>query len=850
MFPLLALACVTPEPVGFTSPMPDDAAGPPAPISLWVDPVVRGETTSFYVTGLQPGQTVHLAGSGRGAGAGPCVQTVCLGVRSPLRLGQARADADGRAVVQVNVPPGLAAAEATFQAVAWGPPSASEVRTVQVTNAGADAAALLQGAATVNPGAALPSALATWSRRAVPLAVDADGHTFLAAARVNEGKLLIGGHETFTLSDPAARTDDADVIVENALRWMLPQGGTVGVPSGNNALRAWLTARGYTVVTAGPTQLTNVGVWMADTYTDWSANDDQAIRTFLAEGGGVITGGHAWWWATSHDEPAADAYPGNHWLRDAGVLVTTNTTRQDPVSVTTAPGPFVNGGRALDALTRHLTANPSLSLVDQRAAAAAVATLASTVPLQWPDLRDRVDTFLTWHPAPVPTSANPVEPFAEPLDAAWIHLRAGLDRTLPAGQITAHPAAANFPGAVAAQAPRITATVTADLTHAGIDRRYSYANAGDAAWRSTGLYAAPGEVITVTSPQAVVGSGVKVRIGAHDDRLWGRDTWERAPEVTRSWPITATTTQAANAFGGLVYLEVPVGTSLGDHPFTITGAVAAARFVAGVTSPQDWTAQRALTPPWGEVEADSFILTVPRAELVAVADPAPLAAFWQQVLDAQAELAAIPLDRPRAERVVTDRQISAGWMHSGYPFMAHNDSAAEFLSISTLTTAGSWGAFHELGHNHQWADWLLPGTTEATCNLWSVYTMETVVGLPPHAGHPALDAGERANRLSAYLAGGADFWGDWSVWVALETMLQLQEAFGWQLFIDLQALYLADPPASLNDQQKIDRFVLRTAQTANVDLGPFYVAWGFPVSPATLAAIDGLPDWAGDPMNP
>ena len=63
------------------------------------------------------------------------------------------------------------------------------------------------------------------------------------------------------------------------------------------------------------------------------------------------------------------------------------------------------------------------------------------------------------------------------------------------------------------------------------------------------------------------------------------------------------------------------------------------------------------------------------------------------------------LDGGALERFVVDRQISAGWMHSGYPVMAHLASSEEVLSLTSLQANGAWGPFHELGHNHQVDDW-------------------------------------------------------------------------------------------------------------------------------------------------
>jgi len=219
-------------------------------------------------------------------------------------------------------------------------------------------------------------------------------------------------------------------------------------------------------------------------------------------------------------------------------------------------------------------------------------------------------------------------------------------------------------------------------------------------------------------------------------------------------------------------------------------------------------------------------------------------------MDAQAELAAIDPVRVRPERIVTDRQISAGWMHSGYPIMAHTLSSPDLTSLANLMTFGDWGAFHELGHNHQWADWLLPGTTETSCNLWSVHTMEQVVGIDRSQGHSALLSTARADRVQAYVDGGRDFAADWSVWTALETWLMIQEEFGWEPLIAVQERYLADAPGDApgSDQARIDRWAVRMSEETGRDLTPFFDAWGIPLSAGVYGAVGGLPPWTDHPM--
>jgi hypothetical protein len=53
-------------------------------------------------------------------------------------------------------------------------------------------------------------------------------------------------------------------------------------------------------------------------------------------------------------------------------------------------------------------------------------------------------------------------------------------------------------------------------------------------WQATGLYAMPGNVVTVTLPQALLASGaVRLQIGGWTDALWDHTDWARLPEVVR-----------------------------------------------------------------------------------------------------------------------------------------------------------------------------------------------------------------------------------------------------------------------------------------------------------------------------
>lgn len=299
-----------------------------------------------------------------------------------------------------------------------------------------------------------------------------------------------------------------------------------------------------------------------------------------------------------------------------------------------------------------------------------------------------------------------------------------------------------------------------------------------------------------------------------------------------------------------------MGAALGSLGVQFSGSVyRALTYWHGVDTSETWAAKVGQSvAPWAELVTDKLILSLP-ADEVKLRDAFSLMAWWDMRMDEAADLDGTSHDRARPERFVLDRQISNGWMHSGYPLMGHLESVADLLDAEgAVARRGVWGPFHELGHNFQFQPWVLAGTVETTCNLWSVYLYERV-GVPreqANSGH-LTPAAMRA-KIEEYIDQGPDYnfdsgQGEWSVWTALVTYLQLQQAFGWGIFTALFTEYRALANAPGSNAEKIDEWVRRSAQAANKNLGPFYEAWGFPASPQAYADIAQLPEWTDDPMR-
>ncbi|KAM6211134.1 LOW QUALITY PROTEIN: TRPM8 channel-associated factor 2-like [Sarcoramphus papa] len=306
----------------------------------------------------------------------------------------------------------------------------------------------------------------------------------------------------------------------------------------------------------------------------------------------------------------------------------------------------------------------------------------------------------------------------------------------------------------------------------------------------------------------------QVQIGCHTDDLSYAAEVKRPPLVVKKLKVEKNTMQVSSLWGGLIYIIVP---------------------------------KESLYPaPWAELATENIILTVPAADVCHMDNPESLLSIWNKMMNAIARLAAIPATFPRPERMVADVQISHGWMHGGYPVMHHLESVTEMIDVQSLQANGLWGAIHELGHNQQQSEWEFPPrTAEAICNLWSVYVNETVLGIPRDKAHNAL-ALKLRKRIQDYIENGAQL-KDWEVFTALETYLQLQEAFGWEAFIEIFSEYQNMsqlPDSKMNVWAETSSWLVKKNWT------PFFKAWGWPIKESLSQQLAvSFPSWSDDPLK-
>ncbi|NNE98664.1 MAG: hypothetical protein HKN25_06555 [Pyrinomonadaceae bacterium] len=623
----------------------------------------------------------------------------------------------------------------------------------------------------------------------------------VAASFHGKGRVVAFGHPGF-FSESESRFADTGRLLLNSVRWSA--GGKraslrVGL-LGPAKLTGLIPLGGHTSRIVGPSDWED-GLRGFDVVIAWpsrlSKDQIEKLTGFVTRGGGLLAADLGWGWQQLNPgKDLLEENPSNRLLRSAGIAWIDGYAADPPngYEVKKTVSPLANSSVAL----RRIQSTSNLLPVERLQAWLSVSQ-ASVLP----SYASSVDRYLA--------SARNAPDF-------------------PGG---------SFPAVVSSSARRVTAVRSISAAKL---------NGIKPAWHSTGLYAAPGEVITVAVNESARGKGLAVQIGSHSDKLWHKDKWERFPDVIRSRKITGREVRLSNPFGGLIYITTPGRSSLGATRISFHGVIRAPSFEYGVDSLSEWKSRiRKYPAPWAELVSDNVVLTIPSETMRRIEDPVSLMRYWNRVLDLTADLAVIPRKRERPERIVTDKQISAGYMHSGYPIMTHLDAAERVASIKQLQSA--WGIYHELGHNHQHSDWTFNGTIEVTCNLFTLYVREKATNTSPRKAF--MDLGKRPapevyfeqqRRIPA--AQKFDRWKK-DPFLALAMYIQLQEAFGWDIYQRVFREYRTLSPRQRpkSDSEKRDQWMIRFSRATGYNLTRFFEEWGVPVSAKAKKEAERLPVW-------
>ncbi|HWB20876.1 MAG TPA: M60 family metallopeptidase, partial [Phycisphaerales bacterium] len=520
-----------------------------------------------------------------------------------------------------------------------------------------DLATLTQGVKTIAaPG--VPGAVAIWGKGTfcVVAAGDAGEQVpVVAAGRMGNGRFVLFPHSAFS---DASVTDTGDTaqFLENVVKWTAHvstnRAVKVGVMGGTIA--EFLTKRGFDAqeMRSWPREkLQTIDVvWCSK--VDLSKTEIEALRDFMQAGGGFVGAQTPWGWQqiTGRD---MDENGMNALIAPAGAAWTSGMTHATVsggmFAVDETMRPLLQGSNALDVLEKGEGAAPEQE--EQQSATTVMQVMLAMIEDRG-EFQSRLKKLAESRGASVIASAESPLTVKQGLQRVLLAYEIEQAKHANVNAVKAQASAAKFPGLPESHATRVQRNVKVDGDVPG--------------WASTGVYAEPGQKIVVELPNMPGTNEMQVQIGTHTDELWDKPEWRRAPEIVERWPIKSTRTEAASAFGGLVYIVVPEHCNAGEMKVRISGAIESPLFVLGETSKADWMQRVRDRPgPWAELATKKVILTVPSKCIRQLDDPESLMKFWDQILDAAADLAQIDHDRLRPERYCMDVQISAGYMHSG-----------------------------------------------------------------------------------------------------------------------------------------------------------------------------------------
>ncbi|XP_062050872.1 TRPM8 channel-associated factor 3-like [Lepus europaeus] len=684
---------------------------------------------------------------------------------------------------------------------------------------------LLQGITELDISrGAKPSKLFVHGPLAFPLGLDSSFNCFLAAARYGNGRVVLYDHESMVFEDRMGN------FVINAIRWLKgQQNGKIGVSPQLNRLGPLLTKNN---LEWSSTDLlsSDLSVYCCSLLND---TDLKKIEEFVAEGKGVLMGSQARQWAMQHpNSNFMSDYPNNKFLKHAGLCIVNEQGHRGCFPV---PKPEIMKYHVRKALIQFESMVFSKGKVLEKSSMVMLRQDISYMLQISPNgisiydaVYKNILKMIKKKGLPVVNKENPISrgsPQHLLLDWAYGLVKWGIfDPLLIVDTIC-----------LSTKEPSVRIDISPDNRDS---------------WVSTGLYLPEGRMAKVTLPDRAVAAQLKVQVGCHTDDISEASTFKRPPIVTQEYNLNKTNNNISWLWGGLLYILVPPDYNLGTVQVTISGAVRAPYFKLGKTSQEEWKRSLEGNPaPWGELATDNIILTVPTENLKSVNNPESLLQLWDEIMKAAAKLASVPFPYRRPERIVTDVQICSGLLHPGYPIMGQLNVVPQLIDEKTIRSSGNWDVFHVLGHNQQRPQWQFPPhSTEADCNLWSVYLHEVVLNIPRARAHPNLKPESRKERIKTHMDRGAPL-RKWGSWTALETYLQLQEGFGWEPFIQLFADYqtLSDYPE--DNIGKMNLWMKMFSEIVQKNLVPFFDAWGWPIQKEVADSLASLPQWEENPMK-
>lgn len=419
-----------------------------------------------------------------------------------------------------------------------------------------------------------------------------------------------------------------------------------------------------------------------------------------------------------------------------------------------------------------------------------------------------------------------------------------------------------FPGLVGAAESRLKdELLVMNLNYVPSSAELLKVNVTPQGIHSTGFYAPAGEMIKVIVPQGV--EGLTLQIGVHMDNLEGKPTLRRDAVVYTVKELFPGVNYLRNLYGGTIWIKtkqpIPQPVNL-----VFSGPVKSPDFVLGASTDNDWKQRvEASTVPWLELRSKHVIFTVQRSILVSfinsgkLQSPSAVMTEWDKVYEldyyswmgltiGNPDLKHRAPDLP--ERGVVDVQPSAGYGHSGFPWVAQLDDywVDEWVNLATIKGGGAWGTYHEIGHNYQQtSSWSWAAISESSNNLFVFKGAKRNNSFPTdgslavqfplalaYAANTAVKGTFESNehpyfKILPFV----------QVFNMVKNPLTNEDGWGFMPFIYTRARNTSR--ISYNDQDRRDFYYEALCDYTQTDYIPFFNAWGMVISSLSKSKVAG-----------
>lgn len=693
--------------------------------------------------------------------------------------------------------------------------------------------------------------------------VNPDTSPLIAAARYGDGRVLAAGMSEYI--DLVGESETKSILTRNIFAWLTEEQeiSYLDALAGDGEI-AFITNMDLTIKDDIPIEITKVSNWLekdlsayqiayVDNFNNPLSDDEiDVLLDFIRNGGALLFAQKGWvmdehpkdWMREKYTHPRLYHYGIQGLLNEVGLSLMTNNAAS-----TNEIFPPLTADRAND---YHI-----LQLIDQSKEVEEGTLSIDDIQIGGSDAdaahkQSIISTLISGTIGGLTASSPLLDEIRE--DAHSLDISLPFDKkeylysnalfTYLVNQASLAPDqeksqfADVFPGKIAEDTPIVNEQeIVIDFDYADFD--YIRMNIPPGNWISTGLYAPAGEAITIEVPEGV--EDLDIQIGAHTDNLMGKDIWHRAPIVTYRESLETGTNEFMSPYGGLVYFIPTEAKENVEETITVNGLVHAPYFKKGETTNETWNETvKHYDAPWSELHGDRIILTLPSDVVRKVDDPEALMDKWDEMVDQYDLLIGVSPDLPlphrsvdRAQRFVFDIQVGAGLMHAGYPMVGPIDRFAEEAIDLESDQLGSWGFWHEIGHQYQQKPWIWGEVGEVTTNIHSIH-IEEYFGKESNLLTKNNDGEDYYDQAFAYLEkdNAEKDYSDIELFERLVAFMQLQHAYGWEFYTDLQTAYreLAEEELPTNDQEKKDLLAYMTSTTSGEDLISFFDAWGISIT--------------------